>query len=597
MKLSNLDESLFDPLTTALKQNKPTIKNVLLVTLESTRKDMFPFKKGTHAYDTILSSYGSPDAAETLDKKLRNLTTTASFLTGESTRFQEDAAFNGTGHLGAWASEFAGAKGGINVQGAVTGSAYTLKSLITSLCGMEPLPVDFTDEVRAHMYQPCLPHILSMLNKAEQAKGKKEDGFLSWPWDTAHVQSVTDQFDSQYILDDQIGFRTFVTDDTLDDPASGHYPPKEPRNNYFGYPETETLPYMRDLFANAKRDNRRLFVSHITSTTHHPFAVPAAWPGKETYMAKRRFAPEADEFESYLNTIKWQDGYLDSLLSMLHAEGALNETLVVMVGDHGLAFKASDDCKSNFENGHIANFGIPMLFLHPELPRVQLDVADAATPTSIIPTVLDLLLQTDSLSDASSEVAKGLLPRYQGHSMIREQRWSVPVLNHTSSSSLSHHDDRYLDPYDFHHPHDRNALIDASFPTTNVSANTHPFHFSTINPGGSLLAISQSHSPYRLVFPLCSTLPLRFTDLSSSPNEQTVAPLIAWSVDAMVKAVRARHGDDAAAWADLARRLGEWWFWEQRRRWGYHLPTRSTDRGVADGYAIGQIRKKHWWET
>lgn len=105
MKLSNLDESLFDPLTTALKQNKPTIKNVLLVTLESTRKDMFPFKKGTHAYDTILSSYGSPDAAETLDKKLRNLTTTASFLTGESTRFEEDAEFNGTGHLGAWASE------------------------------------------------------------------------------------------------------------------------------------------------------------------------------------------------------------------------------------------------------------------------------------------------------------------------------------------------------------------------------------------------------------------------------------------------------------------------------------------------------------
>ena len=60
--------------------------------------------------------------------------------------------------------------------------------------------------------------------------------------------SLADHFDGQDILDGHMGFRQVITKETILDPASKHYPPKEPEVNYFGFPETETLPYLRDLF-------------------------------------------------------------------------------------------------------------------------------------------------------------------------------------------------------------------------------------------------------------------------------------------------------------------------------------------------------------
>ncbi|KAH7065071.1 sulfatase-containing protein [Macrophomina phaseolina] len=568
LKLSNLNSSLLEPLMDVIKTEKPRINHVLFVTLESTRKDMFPFKKDSNAYNSILSTYGSSatDVMDELNEKLRNLTRTAAFLTGEPSGFENSQASNTTQYLGPWASQFHTGHGGINVQHAMTGSAFTLKSLITSHCGIDPLPVDFTEEVRGRMYQPCFPHVLGLFNKANQdaSTGKNTQART---WDAALVQSITDQWDSQYTLDEQMGFpaENIILDTTLEDEKAAHYPPKEPRCNYFGYPETESLPYLRDMFVDAKKNNRRLWASHITSTTHHPYSVPESWTGQQDYVAKRRFAGlESEEFDRYLNTIKYQDQYLDTLMTMLHDIRVLNETLVVLVGDHGLAFTTPDGSKSTFENGHVSNFAIPLVFVHPALPRIQVDAQ--TTPTSILPTVLDMLLQTNSLGAPEERIAQGLLPRYQGQSMIRAQSWSVPVA----------------------------AAPARDLAYRNVSG-PQPFHFSVINPGGSLLAIAQHASRYRLMLPLCSALPLRFTDLSASPHE--TEELVAWSAKGVVDAVRKRHGDAAAEWVDLAQKLGEWWVWETRRRWGYELPARSTDRGASGTGAAGRIKKAHWWET
>ncbi|KAL0257621.1 hypothetical protein SLS55_008435 [Diplodia seriata] len=583
LKLSNIHSSPLDPLVEEIKKNKPLIKHVLLVTMESTRKDLFPIKKGSAVYNSILSSYGGSNApasvVEELDKKLNNLTRTAAFLTGESTGFDEnDDARVG---LGPWTSQFAAGRGGINVQQAVTGSAFTLKSLVTSHCGIDPLPVDFTEEVRARMYAPCFPHIVNLFNKAQQ---EEESPLPSSAWDAALVQSITDQWDSQYTLDDQMGFSSanVILDTTIEDPASAHYPPTEPRCNYFGYPETESLPYLRDLFANATAHDRRLWASHVTSTTHHPYAVPAAWAAAgntDTFMSKRRFAGlEDEEFDRYLNTVKYQDRYLDTLMTALNDVGVLNSTLIVLVGDHGLAFTAPDGSKSTFENGHHSNFAIPLTFIHPGLPAVQLQHVQTS-PTSILPTVLDILVQTGSLSAPETAVADALLPRYQGQSMARKLAWEVPVTTASSPGPGPGEGE--------------NAAVSFANAT-----GPQPFHFSVINPGGSLLAISQHASPFRLLLPLCSTLPLRFTDSSStSPHEAEAHAIVAWSAHGVVDAVRESYGADAAEWVDLARRLGEWWVWETRGRWGYDRPARSTDRGAAGAGAVGRVKKGHWWET
>lgn len=563
LKLSNLDADVLDVLADGIRARKPSIKNVLLLTLESTRKDMFPLKKGSHAYKTILSSYTSSNASEELNTKLGNLTKVATFLSGETNGFGTDDEAMAEG---SWRHAFKDGMGGINVQGAVTQAAYTLKSLLSSHCGVEPLPVDFTEETKGSIYQTCLPQVLDRMNIQAREKHtrtlrrgdeNRADDHRTWTWRSSMVQSVTDQFDSQDILDEQMGFRNVISERVLSDPTSKHYPPKQPWVNYFGYPETESLDYLRDMFVNARQQRKRLFVSHLTSSPHHPFATPKDWTGHTDYLLKQRWRP-ADPLDGYLNTIKYQDDWVSDIFQMLHEVGALNETLIIMTGDHGLAFNSLDKSQSAVNNGHISNFAIPLLFVHPDLPRLQLEAS--TTPLSIIPTILDLLLQTDSLPETGADTAKTLLPKYQGNSLIRHLNYSVL----TGDGGVG-------------------------------KAFFQPFHFSAINPGGSLLAISDASSTYRLVFPLCSSIPLRFTDIATDPTEAD--PTIAWTMDELVSIIKVKHGVKAKEWAKLAQELGRWWFWDQHGKWGYWGNARATGRGGAEVAGAGRVKKKHWWET
>jgi arylsulfatase A-like enzyme len=559
LKLSNLDANILEPLAAQIKIKQPKIRHVLLLTLESTRKDMFPFKKNSHAYETVLSTYTSPDAHEELDAKLRGFTDTAAFLSGDRTGFEpKERRFPRP-----WQSDFKEGMGAININGAVSQAAYTLKSLLSSHCGVEPLAVDFAEETKGTIYQHCLAGIfkkMSSVTPSAKSDEKTQDGkrdHRSLPWAAAMVQAVTDEYDSQDVLDKMMGFDNVIAESTISDPHAAHYPPQHGFINYFGYAETETHEYLRDLFVNAKKTEERLFVSHLTSTPHHPFKTPNYWDSV-SYMSDQRWRP-SDPFNDYMNTIQYQDEWISMIFGMLHDVGAIEETLVVITGDHGLAFNSLDNSQSAVNNGHIGNFEIPILLVHPDLPRIQLNAS--VTPTSILPTILDLLLETDSLPERAQKVARDILPGYQGLSLIRDQDYRVKTADNASAKAFF-----------------------------------QPFHFSAINPGGSLLAISDGATPYRLVLPLCSTIALRFTDLSSDPHEWE--PITAWTMDELRAQIKVRHGERASQWAQLAEEMGRWWVWDSRDRWGYWGEARETSRGGADvGGGRGGIKKHHWWET
>ncbi|KAL5115626.1 hypothetical protein ACEQ8H_006513 [Pleosporales sp. CAS-2024a] len=569
LKLSNLNANVLEDFVAQAKVKKPKIRHVLLLTLESTRKDMFPFKKDSHAYKTVLSSYAGTNASAQLDAKLRSFTDTAAFLTGEASGFEARPSET---NKPSWRSSFKEGMGAINVHGAVSQAAYTLKSLLTSHCGVEPLAVDFAEETRGTLYQYCLSHIFQKMSTiatkgepttgkqhaaTDREEGKKKD-FRSFPWVDTLVQSVTDEYDLQDVLNKQMGFAHVIAEKTISDPNSKHFPPKKPFVNYFGYEETETFEYLRDLFMDAQKSDERLFVSHLTSTPHHPFATPKDWPGKETYMGQQQHWRLHDPFDDYMNTIQYQDDWISQIFQMLHDVGALEETLVVLTGDHGLAFNSLDGSQSAFNNGHVANFHIPILFVHPELPRMQLNAS--ITPTSILPTILDLLVETDSLPSRAAQVARELLPNYQGHSLIRELDYRVKTAD--------------------------GAWAKAFF---------QPIHFSAINPGGSLLAISDASTSFRLVLPLCSVIPLRFTDIAMDPNERE--PTTAWTMDELTAQIKAKHGVRASEWGLLAGELGRWWVWNQRAVWGYWGEARETNRAGTERESRGRVKKHHWWET
>lgn len=172
---------------------------------------------------------------------------------------------------------------------------------------------------------------------------------------------------------------------------------------------------------------------------------------------------------------------------------------------------------------------MPLVFRHPRLPRI--DLTANATSLSIIPTILDLLIQTQSLDEADTRVAEHLIHEYQGQSLIRPFK--------------SEHNGRRL------------------------------WNMGLINSGGSMLSVTAAGLPYRLVVPIQSgreqkekVFPFRFTHTGRDPAEK--AALEAWTVQGLQKPVLETYGPEAMNWVNDASRLAKWWVAEQKRIWNYH---------------------------
>lgn len=233
-------------------------------------------------------------------------------------------------------------------------------------------------------------------------------------------------------------------------------------------------------------------------------------------------------------------------MSMLDDAGIANSTLVVVIGDHGQAFAEDNrDMTGTYENGHISNFRVPLVFRHPRMPRI--DINANATSLSVIPTILDLLVQSQSLDERDSEIASALLPEYQGQSLIRP---FISVVNGSSSDSSSLH---YSD-----------TPVSAN---RNGSRAKYVWNIGLINAGGSMVSVMAASIPYRLILPIREGFEYVFTHLGEDPGE--VHRIIAWTLPELVEAVEEKYGEDAAEWTGDAEAVGKWYVNEQRRIWGY----------------------------
>jgi len=216
----------------------------------------------------------------------------------------------------------------------------------------------------------------------------------------------------------------------------------------------------------------------------------------------------------------------------------------------GMAFEEDAQRRSTFENGHISNMRVPLLFHHPSLPRIQLSMN--ATSVSILPTLLDLLTTTSSLGKQDSEIASDLIQQYEGQSLIREFE--------------SERNGRQI------------------------------WNMGVLNPGGTVLSVSSAAVPYRLIMPVCKSGVYRFTANDIDPYEDH--PLEEYSLDAMRKRVGTEIGEEAAKWVVDAEKVGKWWMLEMRRRWSFDGAALQDDRKPEELEGAGMAgtkKKKPWW--
>lgn len=503
LKLFNLDDDLLPALRGNL--NEVPIRHVLLIKLESTRKDVFPIKKDGYIWNRLIRSFKNSSLPIEAQQKLSSLTTAAKHLTGD---------FNdGFGH------EIGTPRGGINVNNAFTTSTYTLKSLVGTHCGISPLAADFNVDTDHHIYQPCLPHIFEALNQLDHSGDETyNEDFTSFKWRTAFMQSVTMRYDKQDRLMPKIGFTDPLGWWELKDEAAKLGPVNLADVNYYGMPEAAIEDYLRDIFASAKKNNERVFLSHLTSSTHHDFGIPA----DEKYVPLAGDTDQ-DDLSHYLNAIGYVDGWLNKILRILDDEGVAEETLIVVVGDHGLSI-AERGTITPYSNPHIANYHVPLVLSHPKLPHINID--DAVSSIQILPTILDLLLETKSLSKSEAQAVRDMVRNYEGQSLLRP----LQKCSHVTGQG--------------------------------------GWQYTVMNPGGSTIAVRDARQPnWRLIVPVFGNYEWRFTALEVDPHEQT--PLLSYDYKTFLRSVQAEFGSDAAMWVEEAATVTRWWTDENYKRWRY----------------------------
>jgi hypothetical protein len=507
LKISNLEDKLLPELRNRLAD--VTIRHVMLVILEATRKDVFPIKKEGIIWERLANSFANNSLPEEAQERLTTLSSTANFLTGDYDDGFEHAERK--------------RRGGINVNDAHTTSTYTLKSLVGTLCGLSPLVAESNVEHENHVYQPCLPHIFEALNQLDHSKDEaNEDDFTSFKWKSTFMQSVTDSFDHQDHLMAVLGYakENLVTSEYLRGDSAKFGPTNQTDINYFGMPEVVLEDYIRDAFASAKENNERVFLSHLTSTTHHEFSLPET----EKYVSLTD-DENIDDLSRYVNAVGYVDRWLGNILDILDAEGVADETLLILVGDHGLSIAECGNLWP-YLNPNIGNFHVPLVLSHPKLPPI--DVNDAVVSLQILPTILDLLLETGSLSNSESEAARALVRSYEGQSLLRPLR---------------------------------------KFSGQTGQGN---WQYTVINPGGAMLSVRDARYPkWRLIFPLADDTEWRFTDLSSDPHEEKQT--LSFDFPSFLRCVEGERGNEAARWAEEAAFVTGWWVEENNKRWRYEL--------------------------
>ncbi|KAJ5449079.1 hypothetical protein N7445_003900 [Penicillium cf. griseofulvum] len=514
MRISNLDLEPLGPLQEALKDHAIPINHIVFVFLESGRKDLFPLKNDSRLYNQIRDSYelyGEEDEAD-LHDKLSQLTPVAEMLTGEQSGFSSFLNSTNTG------------LGGLSFDGILSGSSLSAKSRLVNYCGLGPLPVDFMHENDIIPYQPCLMHIMDLFNQRKNSSRfeNSTDSHLEREWQTIYAQSVTGEFQAQTKLMDLLGFSQTLYSEDIDVEEAKYFRDDMEKINYFGYPETEARPYIKDMIDETLRQNKRLFLSHFTSTTHHPWGTPEGWEREEYFGDIHK--SQHEHMDAFLNANGFVDAWLGELMKMIGEAGIANETLTVFVGDHGQAF--AEDCyvTGTYHNPHISNFRVPLVFHHPLLPRMHLNVNGSAV--SILPTILDLLVNTNSLNADDTEIALDLMNEYEGQSLIRPYRTS--------------HNGR------------------------------EAWNMGVINAGGSMLSVGSAAMPWRLNLPLNNDFEYRFTDLNKDPYE--LEPVTGWTMGSLAAEVHSKHGPEAFDWAQKAEKVGLWWVAERKKLWNYRDP-------------------------
>ena len=173
-----------------------------------------------------------------------------------------------------------------------------------------------------------------------------------------------------------LGFQKVVTVDDIPAPASGMVTP-------FGWEDRAALQPIGRWLDERTQHRGPFLLAVMTNVGHYPYGLPQAYP-------IRHYPSRTPEHASYLNCVHYIDGYLRELVDLLRVRNLLENTLLIVLGDHGEEFQEHGGIVHGFAL-YDEVLHIPMLMRFPQVDARRGHITGLRQQIDILPTVAEAL--------------------------------------------------------------------------------------------------------------------------------------------------------------------------------------------------------------
>jgi lipoteichoic acid synthase len=252
------------------------------------------------------------------------------------------------------------AKRSLLVERAYTVVPHTHNAITAISCGVEP-PLDYwgvmllgTGDIGP---SACLPDLL------------EEQGYKS-----AYFMSQDSAFEQSPKILETLGYGEFYSVENMD--REGFE-----KSSYFGYEDDVMLEPSEKWLTEHK--DKPFLATYLTSAPHHDYRAPQERYGRKEFT-------DDDLVNRYLNSVRNQDFFLKNLFDQYKELGLYDDTVFVILGDHGEAFGEHGRYQHDnvpYEEG----LKIPLLIHDPQQFQNGATLSGPVNQLDILPTVADLL--------------------------------------------------------------------------------------------------------------------------------------------------------------------------------------------------------------
>ena len=247
------------------------------------------------------------------------------------------------------------------------------KATVAVNCGVDPPLYQGPEFEPGGIPARCLAHLL------------KEQGYQ-----TVFFQSSSETMDEYSSMAENLGFEEYYPSESMD-------PEGFEATNYISYEDDIMLEPSEEWLR--ENGDEPFFIEYLTGSGHDDYRCLDTRHGSEDFA-------EDELLNKYLNCLRLQDIFLESLFDQYKELGLYEDTIFVIFGDHGEGFGEHGRYVHGdtiYEEG----LRVPLVIHDPKRFQGGERVEELSNQTDILPTVVDML---------GYEVGNG---EYPGYSLLR----------------------------------------------------------------------------------------------------------------------------------------------------------------------------------